>query len=296
MKTILCLVNAAVLLCLTARAYDGLVIDPATGLPIAGPNQSLVIDPATGLPTDLATGLPLFTVDELENEVRTNQEFVARQDKDVKAWLTKIKRENTILNTNNFGPLTLSLSSGRVVSNAYIYKLEFDRAFWTSGDGVIGSVYPTNMPVKMLTKFGYNPEVIKAIQLTKLLRKQTNDLAILKAFHPPPEDHQVTKILNTNPDDDFVIGHATAKVTEDNNTWQRWSYKIPVSNYTGHDSSWDIEIKFFDASGFLLESDTEYRVTLSAYEQKTLTGYSLIDHPKTDLIKTFEVVKKYRHK
>jgi TPR repeat protein len=76
----------------------------------------------------------------------------------------------------------------------------------------------------------------------------------------------------------FEVLGATAKPTEQNDTWWRYGYRLIVRN-----NGWDtdpqfFEIQFLDAEGYVIETKTE-RAVVKPGATETITGEALVDVP-----------------
>lgn len=68
-----------------------------------------------------------------------------------------------------------------------------------------------------------------------------------------------------------------AKVTESNPTWWKYAWRLTIKNSSSSPIVLDATIDFQDKDGFIVDDDTEYNIYVPAGEQKTFTGYQLID-------------------
>jgi len=75
----------------------------------------------------------------------------------------------------------------------------------------------------------------------------------------------------------FEIIDVDSRVTESNSTWSKFAWKLTVKNLTGSAIALNATIEFKDADGFVVDDDTEYGLGLQPHEERTFTGYDLID-------------------
>ena len=67
------------------------------------------------------------------------------------------------------------------------------------------------------------------------------------------------------------------RVTEKNSTWWRFAWTLELRN-TGTESLYGMtaKIEFLDSGGFVVDTDTEYSISLAVDETKTVRGSALI--------------------
>lgn len=69
------------------------------------------------------------------------------------------------------------------------------------------------------------------------------------------------------------------RMTESNESWQRWSWQVEARNLTSELQVFSLEVRWLDAGGFVIDDDREYGLRLGPGESKTFTGYQLIRQP-----------------
>jgi hypothetical protein len=79
------------------------------------------------------------------------------------------------------------------------------------------------------------------------------------------------------PEPDIKIVEIDAKVTEKNNSWWKYAWKLTIANSGNQPVSLAVTIKFKDEDGFIVDEDSEYGIVVPAGTTKTFTGYQLID-------------------
>ena len=79
--------------------------------------------------------------------------------------------------------------------------------------------------------------------------------------------------------EDPVVATVETKVTESNDTWQRWAWKSMVQNRSAVAREFNLEVQWVDTDGFVIETDHEYGVRLAAGESRTISGQQLISQP-----------------
>ena len=75
----------------------------------------------------------------------------------------------------------------------------------------------------------------------------------------------------------FEIVDIDAKITERNNVWWRFAWKLTLRNRSSAALLLDATIEFHDSDGFVVDEDRQSSLVLSARETKTFTGYDLIN-------------------
>lgn len=74
----------------------------------------------------------------------------------------------------------------------------------------------------------------------------------------------------------FEIVSVDGRVTEANDSWSRFAWRLTVRNLSERSVSFDATIEFLDADGFVVDDDREYGLGLAAGEERTFTGHTLI--------------------
>ena len=68
-----------------------------------------------------------------------------------------------------------------------------------------------------------------------------------------------------------------ARVTESNNTWSKYAWKLTLKNPTQAAKSYTATIEFQDSDGFIVDDDTPYNLVVAAGQEEVFTGYTLVD-------------------
>jgi len=68
-----------------------------------------------------------------------------------------------------------------------------------------------------------------------------------------------------------------ARVTEKNNSWWKYAWKLTIRNSGNLPVSLSATVEFHDKDGFIIDEDNEYGLVVPAGATKTFTGYVLID-------------------
>lgn len=71
----------------------------------------------------------------------------------------------------------------------------------------------------------------------------------------------------------------STKVTEQNSVWWKYAWVLTLKNNTDRDRTVTAELKWVDADGFVIDSDTEYSLTIPAGEEKTFNDFALVSTP-----------------
>jgi hypothetical protein len=93
------------------------------------------------------------------------------------------------------------------------------------------------------------------------------------AVAPRPAGEVSPVGMNQKP---FEIVDVNSKVTESNDTWWKYAWKLTVRNSSDRHLSLQATIEFLDAEGFVVDSDTEYNLGIAAGSTQTFTGYALV--------------------
>lgn len=71
----------------------------------------------------------------------------------------------------------------------------------------------------------------------------------------------------------------STKVTEQNSVWWKYAWNLTLKNNTDRDKSVRAEIKWVDVDGFVVDSHTEYSLTVPAGEEKMFNDFALVSTP-----------------
>jgi hypothetical protein len=74
----------------------------------------------------------------------------------------------------------------------------------------------------------------------------------------------------------FEIVDIDSRVTESNETWSKFAWKLTVKNKSSQTLAFDATIEFLDSDGFVIDDDSEFGLVVGAGETKTFTGYDLV--------------------
>ncbi|MHB8797139.1 MAG: hypothetical protein ACYDBY_01630 [Thermoanaerobaculia bacterium] len=77
----------------------------------------------------------------------------------------------------------------------------------------------------------------------------------------------------------WSIVEVDSRVTETNDTWWRYAWKLTLRNDAASDLAFDATIEFQDGDGFVIDSDQEHGLLVPAGSEKTFTGYDLVSMP-----------------
>jgi hypothetical protein len=67
-----------------------------------------------------------------------------------------------------------------------------------------------------------------------------------------------------------------SRITESNTVWSRFAWKLTVKNLTAATQTFEATIEFQDKDGFIVDSDSERGLALTAGEERVFTGNKLI--------------------
>jgi len=79
------------------------------------------------------------------------------------------------------------------------------------------------------------------------------------------------------PEPTIKIVEIDARVTEKNNSWWKYAWKLTIRNSGSLPFSLSATVEFQDKDGFIIDEDNEYGLVVPAGATKTFTGYQLID-------------------
>jgi hypothetical protein len=103
------------------------------------------------------------------------------------------------------------------------------------------------------------------------------------ASQPPPVAGSGTQTIPPSgsvasgpPPKRLEIVNVDARVTELNNTWWRYAWRLTLRNDTDTPMRAEATIEFQDKDGFVIDEAREHNAVVPAREEKTFTGYTLI--------------------
>jgi hypothetical protein len=102
----------------------------------------------------------------------------------------------------------------------------------------------------------------------------------MPAAVPPPTP---TVVPTPAPKEWRIVG-VDAKVTESNDSWWRYAWKLTLANDSSVPLVFEATIEFQDAEGFVIDTAREYRLTVGPYLQDTFTGSALIRVPGAERV------------
>lgn len=95
---------------------------------------------------------------------------------------------------------------------------------------------------------------------------------------------------------DWKIVEITTRVTEQNDVWWKYAWKLTIENSSTHNICLSGEVKFCDADGFIVDTDMLYSIIVSANSSEIFTGFVLIDTDVAlNIATTFVELKKGRY-
>ncbi len=74
----------------------------------------------------------------------------------------------------------------------------------------------------------------------------------------------------------FEIIDVDTRVTESNDSWSKFAWKLTLRNLTDQPATFDAVVEFQDSDGFVVDDAREYRLVLGPNQENTFTGYTLI--------------------
>jgi hypothetical protein len=93
-------------------------------------------------------------------------------------------------------------------------------------------------------------------------------------------NNQTQETTSAEPQTEAVeIIDISTKVTEQNSVWWKYAWNLTLKNNTNKDKSVRAEIKWVDTDGFVVDSHTEYSLSVPAGEEKTFNDFALVSTP-----------------
>lgn len=78
-------------------------------------------------------------------------------------------------------------------------------------------------------------------------------------------------------DENLKILDISTKVTESNDVWSKFAWRLTVENDGQAPSSFDATIDFLDKDGFVVDEDESNNLGLQPHQKDTFTGFKLIE-------------------
>ena len=78
-------------------------------------------------------------------------------------------------------------------------------------------------------------------------------------------------------DQGFEIVNIATRVTEKNDIWWRFAWRLTVKNRESHPISFQVTMEFQDTQGFIIDKDYVFRLHLGPNEKKVFTGSCTVD-------------------
>ncbi len=156
------------------------------------------------------------------------------------------------------------------------------RVVYKTSNTSFGAARLADLPTDLQKRFHYDPEAERIADLDEKEKK-----ARLRELQQAIADQAFQKTLAPDPPilETVDVIEATSKVTEQNDTWWRWSYKVKVRNNSSDRLTKFLRLQYLDSEGYEIEH-TLVEIKVAPLETKTVTGSILIDVPKTQRVKS----------
>ena len=80
---------------------------------------------------------------------------------------------------------------------------------------------------------------------------------------------------------DWHVVSIESRVTESNNVWSKYAWKLTIRNDSAEPAVFSGEIEFQDSDGFIVDSDTAVNMRVEGSSEGVFTGYDLIKAEST---------------
>jgi hypothetical protein len=112
-----------------------------------------------------------------------------------------------------------------------------------------------------------------------------------QAERPSPDTRAQELLLNNPPTQaetarTYEITSIQTRVTEQNDQWWKYAWVLKVRNDSDYPITLDAEIKWLDADGFVIETDSAYELTVPAVSEETFQDFDLIDMPSAQNVRS----------
>jgi len=94
--------------------------------------------------------------------------------------------------------------------------------------------------------------------------------------------------IDSKPKPKLEILSIDGKVTETNQVWWKYAWKVEIENLTDISTVVDVTIEFLDGDGFIIDEDDTRNTMISGNSKKTVTGYALINLPGAKNVEQFQ--------
>jgi hypothetical protein len=122
------------------------------------------------------------------------------------------------------------------------------------------------------------------LETAKSRRSDGFEERVVVVENPPSEDEasgaDSNRPLPFNPIDEdtgLQVLEASAKATERNRSWWRFGWVVSIENHSSEERDFSLQLQFMDKDGFVVDEDTEQRLTLAPYESRTFRESALIN-------------------
>jgi len=86
-----------------------------------------------------------------------------------------------------------------------------------------------------------------------------------------------SSVLDTKKEKDFEIVSVNMKVTESNDVWWKFAWRLTIKNKSESPQIFDAKIEFQDKEGFIITDHDGHNLLVPPNSQETFTGYELIN-------------------
>lgn len=109
----------------------------------------------------------------------------------------------------------------------------------------------------------------------------------------PPERETKPMSGESESEPAIAIVEIDTRVTERNNTWWKFAWKLTLRNNTSQATSVDAKIEWLDVDGFVVDDDNARGLGVSPGEANTFTGYGLVTADVAGSIATVQAKIRY---
>ena len=87
-----------------------------------------------------------------------------------------------------------------------------------------------------------------------------------------------------------VVLNITGRVTESNELWWRWAFAFSIGNPAPYPVTKNAEVRFLDKDGYIVATENEYRLKVSAFSTNRFSGFQLVHLPGASSVKSISVI------
>ncbi len=114
------------------------------------------------------------------------------------------------------------------------------------------------------------------VQSPETLLSPASRPTVPASYVEPSSTGEAVPRLMTMPTPEIKILSIDTRVTESNDTWSRYAWRLTLKNSTDRPRSVNAKIEFQDSGGFIVAADDAYSLVVPPLGEETFTDFALI--------------------